>query len=370
MTLYLIYFKAKTRRKILDITKPVVLIMAGGRGERFWPRSRESSPKQLQKIYSNKTLLRETIERALTITDLSRIFIGTSSELKQAILKSEPNFPKKNFILEPERKNTAPIVALASLYFQKKYGNPTQVVLSADAYIHPLKEFTKTIKDGIRCAKDNIVLLGIKPNRPETGYGYISVGKSLENGCLKVNGFIEKPDIKKAIRFIKKKNFYWNPGIFIWETEKILSEFQKYAPYILNPLKKIAPAFKWNDLENTFKRLPAEPIDIAILEKSSSLIMLKASFQWDDVGSWLSLARVLPSDDFDNYHIGKKVLHFKSKGNISSSQKDLVVFLGVENTIVVEEEDVLFISSKNGIKDIKTLLEEFKKNKSLQKYLK
>lgn len=354
----------------MNAEKPVVLIMAGGRGERFWPRSRESTPKQLQKIYSNKTLLRETIDRALTITDISRIFIGTNPELKQAILKSEPKFPKSNFILEPERKNTAAIVAFSSLFFQEKFGNPIQVVLSADAYIYPVKEFTKTIKDAIRCAKDSIVLLGIKPNRPETGYGYISTGRSVENGCLKVNGFVEKPDLKKAIRYVKKKNFYWNPGIFIWETEKILSEFQKHAPYILNPLKKAAPKFEWNELQNAFKKLPSEPVDIAILEKSSSLIMLKASFQWDDVGSWLSLARVLPSDDSENYHIGKKVLHFKSKGNISSAQKELVVFLGVDDVIVVEEKDVLFVSSKSGVKDLKNLLEEFKKNKSLQKYLK
>lgn len=351
-------------------SKPVILIMAGGKGERFWPRSRESTPKQLQKIYSNKTLIRETIDRALTITDISRIFIGTNEELKKAILISEPKFPKNNFILEPEGKNTAPIVALASLYFQKKFGNPTQVVLSADAYIHPLKEFTRTIKEAIRCAKDNIVLLGVRPNRPETGYGYIATGKTIENGCLKVNGFVEKPDLKKALKYIKKRHFYWNPGIFIWETEKILSEFQKHAPYILNPLKKVYPAGDWNELKTAFKKIPAEPVDIAILEKSSELIMLKASFIWDDVGSWLSLERVLPSDDNNNYHIGRKVLHFKSKGNISSTQKELLVFLGVEDTIVVEEEDVLFISSKTGIKDIKTLLEEFKKNKSLQKYLK
>ncbi len=350
--------------------KPVVLIMAGGKGERFWPRSRESTPKQLQKIYSNKTLIRETIDRALTITDISRIFIGTNQDLKRAILSSEPKFPKNNFILEPEGKNTAPIVVLASLYFQEKFGNPTQVVLSADAYIHPLREFTKTIKEAIRCAKDSIVLLGIRPNRPETGYGYISTGKTIENGCLKVTGFTEKPNIKKAIKYIKKKNFYWNPGIFIWETEKILSEFQRYAPHILNPLKKIYPSGDWNELKNAFKKIPSEPVDISILEKSSDLIMLKASFEWDDVGSWLSLSRVLPSDDYDNYHIGKKVLHFKSKGNISSTQKELLVFLGVENTIVVEEQDILFIASKTGIKDIKTLLEEFKKNKSLQKYLK
>jgi len=349
--------------------KPVVLIMAGGIGERFWPRSRESSPKQLQKVYSNKTLLRETIDRALLITDISRIYIGTNSELKNAILKSEPKFPSQNFILEPEGKNTAPIIALASLYFQKKYGNPIQVVLSADAFIKPEREFAKVILEGIRCAEGNLVLLGVQPTRPETGYGYILAGNSLKSGGYKVKGFYEKPDYKTATKYIKKKNFYWNPGIFIWRTEKILSEFEKYAPYILNPLRLGFPFKTKTELASIFKQLPAEPVDIAILEKSSSIVMVKANFNWDDVGSWLALERVLDGDENENYHIGGGVYHYKSKGNISSAQKQLV-FLGVEDMIIVEENDMIFLASKTSVKDIKQLLSELKKNKNLQKFLK
>jgi mannose-1-phosphate guanylyltransferase len=350
--------------------KPVVLIMAGGKGERFWPRSRESSPKQLQKVYSNQTLLRETINRALTLTDITRIYIGTNTELKKAILKTEKKFPPQNFIIEPEGKNTAPIVALASLFFQRKYGNPVQVVLSADAFIQPEKEFTKTIREAILCAENNLMLLGIRPNRPETGYGYISAGASLDTGGFKVKGFYEKPDLKTALKYIKRKNFYWNPGIFIWRTEVILTEFEKYAPYILNPLKKAFPFQTKGELEAIFKRLPSEPVDISILEKSSSILMMKASFDWDDVGSWLSLERVLPGDDAGNFHIGQGVFHFKSKGNISSVKKQMLVFLGVEDMIVVEEDDLLFLASKTGVKDIKQLIAEFRKNKALQKYLK
>jgi mannose-1-phosphate guanylyltransferase len=345
--------------------------MAGGRGERFWPRSRESMPKQLQKVYSNKTLLRETIDRALSITDISRIFIGTNAELKKSILKTEPNFPSKNFILEPEGKNTAPIIALASLYFQQKFGNPIQVVLSADAFIDPLKEFSKNIKDGVYLAQSNhLVLLGIRPSRPETGYGYISCGKLNPDGGFHVLGFYEKPDKKTAQKYIKRKNFFWNPGIFIWKTDKILSEFEKHAPYILNPLVKVFSQKNSDELKNVFKRLPSEPIDIAIMEKSSSISMVKATFNWDDVGSWISLERVLKGDSNENYHIGKQSYHFKSSRNISSVQKEMVVFLGVEDLIVVEEDDLLFLASKTGIQDIKILVSEFRKNKSLQKYLK
>ncbi|MCB1178939.1 MAG: mannose-1-phosphate guanylyltransferase [Leptospiraceae bacterium] len=344
--------------------------MAGGKGERFWPRSRESMPKQLQKVYSNKTLLRETIDRALTITDISRIFIGTNAELKKSILKTEPKFPSKNFIIEPEGKNTAPIIALASLFFRKRFGNPVQVVLSADAFISPIKEFTKNIKDAIHLAENNLVLLGIRPNRPETGYGYISSGKMNPSGGIKVLGFYEKPDHKTALKYVKRKNFFWNPGIFVWKTDLIISEFEKFAPYIINPLAKSYPYKSKEELKNIFKRLPSEPVDIAIMEKSSSIEMVKASFTWDDVGSWISLERVLKGDAKENYHIGKQSFHFKSSGNISSIKKDLVVFLGVEDLIVVEEDDLIFLASKKGFGDIKNLLSEFRKNKSLQKYLK
>lgn len=349
--------------------EPIVLILAGGKGERFWPKSRANTPKQLKKVYSNKTLLRETVNRALTITKAERIFIGTNTELKKKILELEPEIiPKANFIIEPEGKNTAPIIALASLYFQEKFGDPVQIVLSADAYIHPLKEFTKTIKLAIEQAANKLVLLGIKPNRPETGYGYISTGKSILNG-YEVKGFFEKPDTRTASKYIKKENFYWNPGIFIWKTSIILTEFEKYAPYILTPLLSDKTFKNQKKLKSAFKLLPSEAIDTAIMEKSNNTNMIKATFSWDDVGSWISLERVIPGDEEENHHTGKKTFYFKSKRNISSTQKDLVVFLGVNDLIVVEEDDVLLISSKKSIGDIKSLLANIKQNKSLQKYI-
>lgn len=350
--------------------KPVVLILAGGKGERFWPRSRESSPKQLQKVYSNKTLLRETIDRALTLTDISRIYIGTNDFLKKSILKTEKILNPNNFIIEPEGKNTAPIIALASLYFKKNYNDPIQVVLSADAYVNPIKDFTGDLRRALEQISDHLMLLGIKPNRPETGYGYISIGNGVVESIFRVKSFHEKPDLKNALKYMKKKNFFWNPGMFIWKTSSILEEFEKYAPYILHPLVKAYEKGKKTELEAVFRSLPSEAIDTAILEKSTKIMMLKANFQWDDVGSWLSLERVLPGDDTGNFHIGKNSFYFKATGNISTSPKELVVFLGVNDLVLVEEEDVTLVSSKKGIGDIKLLLAEFRKNKDLQKYTK
>lgn len=349
--------------------KPVVLIMAGGKGERFWPRSRISLPKQLQKVYSNKTLLRETIDRALTITDAERIFIGTNASLKKAILSQDANFPEKNFIIEPEGKNTAPIIALSALELRKRFGNVVQIVLSADAYIHPVKEFTKTMKAAVEEARTGkLVLLGIKPNRPETGYGYIATSKQ-KNASYEVKSFYEKPDRKKAMSYIRKSNFYWNPGIFVWELDSILREFEIHAPEILNPLRDRFPFKKFGELRAAFQLLDSQPVDIAIMEKSASICMLEASFSWDDVGSWLSMERILPGDSNGNHHLGKSVLYYKSSGNVSVTQKELVAFLGVENMVIVEEEDVILLAQKGSLDDIKALLSDIRKNKGLQKYL-
>ncbi|BDA80145.1 mannose-1-phosphate guanylyltransferase [Leptospira kobayashii] len=347
---------------------PVVLIMAGGKGERFWPRSRTNSPKQLQKVYSNKTLLKETIDRALTITSLDRIYIGTNSNLKNEILKKDPKFPSTNFIIEPEGKNTAPIIALSALHFQKKYGNPNLIVLSADAFIDPIKEFTKTIEQALFETEHGLVLLGVKPNRPEVGYGYISAGKPTDVG-YQVKAFFEKPDFKTALKYIKKKDFYWNPGIFLFRVKTILEEFERHAPSLLQPLKNGFPFKNFGDLKNAFSLLPSEAIDTAIMERSNRIRMVEASFNWDDVGSWMSLERILPGDAGKNHHQGKEVIYHKSSGNISSVSKDLIAFLGVNDLIVVEEPDVIFVSSREGIGEIKSMLSSMRKNKHLQKYL-
>lgn len=347
---------------------PVVMIMAGGKGERFWPRSRTNSPKQLQKVYSNKTLLRETIDRALTITTLDRIFIGTNASLKNEILKKDPKFPSNNFIIEPEGKNTAPIIALSALHFQKKFGNPNLIVLSADAFIDPIKGFTKTIEKALTETEHGMVLLGVKPNRPEIGYGYIATGKSTNVG-YSVKAFYEKPDIKTALKYIKKANFYWNPGIFLFRVETILEEFKSHAPHLLNPLQSGFPFKNFGDLKQAFQVLPSEAIDTAIMEKSSRIRMVEAEFNWDDVGSWISLERILPGDTNKNHHQGKEVFYHKASGNISSVQKELIAFLGVDDLIVVEEPDILMVTSREGVNDIKNMLSNIRKNKVLQKYL-
>ncbi len=347
--------------------------MAGGKGERFWPRSTEKTPKQLQKVYSSRTLLEETMVRALSITDASRVFIGCNEKLKKAILKTHKSIKASQFVVEPEGRNTAPIVALAALQFELKFPGAVHVVLSADHFITPLSDFSATMKEAIATAEAGwLVTLGVKPARPDINYGYIAVSSEREvTGAYKIDQFVEKPDYAKAVEYIQRENYFWNSGIFIWKGEAILDEFRTHAPAILGPIEESYRSKA--RLNANFIKVPAEPVDIAILEKSSRIAMVRASFVWDDVGSWLSLERICEADAGNNILVPTDVQsHMVARDsfrNILLTRRGLVALQGVSDTIIVEEGDVLFVSSRESIGNIKNMLSELKKNPSLQKFL-
>lgn len=353
--------------------KPVVLIMAGGKGERFWPRSRSRNPKQLQKVYSNKTLLDETIDRARTITSLDRIFVGCNDELKKATLKTHRRLKANQFIVEPEGRNTAPIVALAALHFEKRFPGSVHVVLSADHYISTLAQFKTTLQKAVKAAENEmLVTLGVRPNRPETGYGYIQIGEKLNNiPAHKIKSFKEKPSTKIAKKYLTQGNqYYWNSGIFIWKGSRILTEFERHAPEILTPLKDSFTSQK--KLKQIFSKIPSEPVDTAIMEKSNNLAVVEASFVWDDVGAWTALDRICEHDRDQNVFFTDskkaKLATRDSKGNIIVSSKPLVSLLGMQDLILVEEEDILFLANKQSIADIKEFMKDMKSKAALQKF--
>jgi mannose-1-phosphate guanylyltransferase len=356
-------------------TKPIVLIMAGGKGERFWPRSRISNPKQLQKVYSDRTLLEATFLRARSITDANRIFVGCNAELKRAILKTHKMIPASQFVVEPEGRNTAPIIALAALQFEKKFPGATHVVLSADHYIAPPEKFQSTLKTALAAAAAGwLVTLGVRPNRPEIGYGYIKAGAKMKgSGAHAIDSFVEKPDLERAKSYLGAGDYFWNSGIFIWPGRLILEEFERYAPEILAPL--VGAGASAARLKQVFPKIPSTPVDIAILEKSQRIAMCPAEFAWDDVGSWLSLERIVPPGEGGNRTVSRRkkpalLASLSSRNNLVVADKELVALLGVDDLIVVEEPDGLFISRRDQIDRIKELLAELRKNPSLQKYLK
>ncbi len=347
----------------------VVLIMAGGKGERFWPKSTASHPKQLQKIYSNRTLLDETVRRARLVASASNIYVGCNAELKKTIQKIHPELNLK-FVVEPMGRNTAPIIALAALQLQKKHPGATMVVMSADHYIDPPAKFKETLKTAIAAARDGkLVTLGIVPTRPDSGYGYIQKGKPSQNGVFDVQSFKEKPDPKTALKYLKK-GYLWNSGIFIWSLETILQEFRAHAPAILEPLEKANSA---GALKKAFPRVPELPVDIAIMEKSRQASVVPARFHWDDVGSWTALERIVDPQKNGLTLVGPKSQHLVQKESSDSvvvSDKKLVALLGVKDVILVDEGDILFVASREKLDGIKSLLKDMKQNPTLQKYLK
>lgn len=356
--------------------EPLVIIMAGGKGERFWPKSTESKPKQLQKIYSNKTLLEETIHRATLLTSKENIFIGCNSDLKKAIQK-EIKIKDKQFIVEPIGKNTAPIVALASLYLEEKFPERIHVVLSADHYISPEQEFKKTIQKAMDLAKmDYLVTCGIIPTRPDTGYGYIQKGESINEIGFEVLKFHEKPELSRALEYIKK-GFYWNSGIFIWKGKRIIEEFEKNALEILEPIRNSYKNKK--QLQVVFNKISEVPIDIAIMEKAKKIAVVESSFIWDDVGSWLSLERIYLNnadklDDKQNILLIPKKADFYSYDShnniITTESEKLYVLMGIENSVIVETEKVFLFAKKEALNNIKEMLKEMKQNTALHKYIK
>ncbi|MBX7058209.1 MAG: mannose-1-phosphate guanylyltransferase [Leptospirales bacterium] len=355
--------------------KPLVLIMAGGKGERFWPRSRSGHPKQLQRVYSDRTLLQETIARARLITDANRIFVGCNEELKRATLKTHRELKPAQFIVEPQGRNTAPIIALAALHFEKKFPGATHVVLSADHYIAPPEGFRRTMEQALQTAEAGwLVTLGVRPSRPETGYGYIHSGPSLEDlPAHRIESFVEKPDIDRARQYLNGGKHFWNSGIFIWKGSAILEQFAQYAPEILEPIQNSFQSA--TRLTAAFAHLPSQPVDIAILEKSKRIAMTPAEFIWDDVGAWTSLERIRDPDESGNVLVssGRKpsaVVAHHSKRNILATDRPLVALLGVEDLVVVEEPDVLFIASRKELDRIKELLAKMREKAPLQKYLK
>ncbi len=357
--------------------EPVVLIMAGGRGERFWPRSTRKNPKQLQKVYSDRTLLQETFERARNLTDGARIFIGCNADLREAILDSHSEFGPDQFVVEPEGRNTAPIVALAALQLEHRFPGAIQIILSADHYVAPLTEWNATLRKAVTVAEAGwLVTLGVRPSRPETGYGYIEAGEPLDEprdaGAFRIRRFIEKPDLGRAHEYFQHASFFWNSGIFIWSGARIIEEFRAHAPAIIGPLEKDGNFNSPGALAAVFPSLPELPVDVAIMEKSNRIAMIPASFTWDDVGSWLSLERIVEGDELGNVLVGDEDCRLFTRdatGNIIVVGHKLVALQGVANLVVVEQGDVLYVANRDTVGDIKTLLAEMKKNPSLQSHL-
>ena len=350
------------------------VILAGGSGTRFWPMSRERFPKQLLQIIGGETLIQQTVRRVQKSIPASRICVITNyfqAEFLKLQLSEWKDELTDNFILEPEGRNTAPAIGLAALQLFRRDPDATMLILPADHVIHGDTKFKNAITLGHQLAeKGNLVAFGIQPTKPETGYGYIKPNRRVclgRQGTLsgyKISRFVEKPDSKKAQRYFRSGNYYWNSGIFLWRASRVLEEFAKHQPALLRRLKTIDKMIKIDQLGNQFaaryKRLPSVSIDCAIMERSSHSVLVPVDFSWSDVGSWGSLEELSPLDERGNVKTGN-VVDFDSENTVFFADKRLVGAVGLSGMVVVDTPDALLVCPKSRSQDVKKLVDELKR---------
>jgi mannose-1-phosphate guanylyltransferase len=342
------------------------VIMAGGRGTRFWPRSRTKRPKQLLDIVGSKTILEQTIDRLLPITDWDHIFIVTEISQAEAVRALLPDLSEARLIVEPLGRNTAPCIGLAALILAEIDPSATMAVLPADHFISQVPSFQKTLLEAARAAQngDFLITLGIRPTFPETGYGYLERGgKVMEVGghqVWEVKAFHEKPDRAKAEAMLKTGLFFWNSGMFVWTVSSILGQMSRLTPAMYDELIKLKKFLKGPEWEKAltagYEAMENISIDFAVMERADKVLMLEGNFGWNDVGSWEAVYQLKPKDEQGNCLTGP-VLVLDSKGCLVHSPDKTVALIGVENLIVVETPDALLICPRERSQEVKQIVQ-------------
>ena len=341
------------------------LILAGGIGSRFWPLSRQEEPKQFFNLCSRKSMVEETICRLSGLIKKEDIYIATNKIHNQKIKRCAESLGISfgNILFEPEGKNTLAPICLLSKKISDRDPEAVIVVLPSDHYIKDDDAFLKSLKSATEVARQgHIVTLGVPPQRPETGYGYIKIKskvKSQESKFYKVDSFIEKPNLRKAKEFLKDKRYYWNCGIFIFRADVALEEVSKFAPGVYKIIMKIKNDFQ---LRTLWPKLPSVSFDYAVMEKTKTTALLVADYGWMDLGSWEALDAVLKKDKNGNIFRGNCV-SLDNKNTFIWSDERLVAALGLDNLIIVNTEDALLVCRKDKSQDVKKVVQILKLKK-------
>ncbi|SHJ68589.1 mannose-1-phosphate guanylyltransferase [Desulfofundulus thermosubterraneus] len=347
-----------------------VVIMAGGSGERFWPYSRKEKPKQFLPVAGEGTLLQQAVRRARLLVPWSNIYIVTGCQYLGLVREQVPDLPPENLLVEPVGRDTAPCIALAASLLKARDPGTVMVVLPSDHMILDEKRFAEAIRDAVAVAKETkgLVTIGIRPTRPETGYGYIHVGpiSRVEMGrALRVRKFTEKPDLETAMAFLASGEYLWNSGMFVWEVRAIQDALERYLPELACGMRPIAEAVGTASfdavLAGHFPRLPRISIDYGVMEKADNVWAVPGDFGWDDLGTWTALERVAGKDADGNLVQGQAVLVDTRETIIRSDSGKLVVTFGLKDTLVVETPDVLLVADKKRAQDLKAVLNELRR---------
>lgn len=349
--------------------KVTALIMAGGKGERFWPRSRVDRPKQFIDISGcGRTMIQLTVDRILPMVAMEDIYIATNESYKALVKEQLPDIPEENILCEPVGRNTAPCIGLGAVYMLKKNEDAVMMVLASDHLIKYEDIFREVMKEAAAIAEEgkNIVTIGITPDCPETGYGYIKkeVGTTKGNANA-VDCFVEKPDRETAMEYLRSGDYFWNSGMFVWKASTVMSSMKEYMPDIYEHLAKISDKIGTADekavLCEEFTAMRSESVDYGIMEKASDIYVLPGQFGWDDVGSWLAVGRIKGTDEGGNTVTGN-VVTVNSKDCIIEAQDKLIATVGLEGIVIVDTEDVTLVGDKVHMGEIKQVLEKLREN--------
>lgn len=340
------------------------VIMAGGSGTRFWPESRQATPKQLLRLAGDRTMIQMTSDRVRAISPAEQQWIVTNALQAGRVAEQLADVPSEQILIEPAARNTAPCVGLAAIHLLAKDPTATMLVLPADQVIQTNAQFCQAASGAIAAvedAPDSIVLFGVKPTFPSVGYGYIERGDAVGESLYRVESFREKPNEATAQQYLDDGRFYWNCGVFVWKAATILDRLQEYEPEIFAGLDTIAKTIGTNRYESTvaevFPTLPSISIDYAVLERAASICVMEAPFEWDDIGAWQALPRLLGTDEngntIDGPHVGRRT----TNTIVRSPQGHTVATFGVDSLIIVHTPDATLVADRNDETGVKQLVE-------------
>lgn len=334
------------------------LIMAGGKGTRFWPLSTEEKPKQFLNLIGEDTMIQMTINRIKPIIPIERIFVCTGTKYVNLVKEQIPELSMKNIIIEPEGRNTAPCIALSAFVIKRYYKDANMIVLPSDHLINNEEEFRRIVKGADEFLESNqeaIITLGMKTNRPETGYGYIKYSNKLEENnefnIFKIERFIEKPDEGKAKKYFQDDSYLWNGGMFLWRASNIINEMKKHSVKTyeaIHEVEFVEEKFLQELINDKYHETEDISIDYAVLEKSNNVYVIPSEIGWDDIGTWKSVERY-KEKDINNNIIDGNARVIESRSNIAINNGKRIVMIGIDAIMTLETEDSIYIVNKKYI---------------------
>jgi len=355
------------------------VIIAGGKGERFWPLSRLDHPKQFLKLTSDRTMIEETIDRVMPMVPMKNVRIVTGANMVPLIMDSVKDIKRKNILTEPFGRNTCLAIGLAAVHLDREDPHAVLLVLSADHLVNPQEKLLKILEDGAAIAskEDCLITIGIVPNRPEIAYGYIKMGDLYKNHndsvVYKVSAFTEKPKLVVAQEYYFSRRYLWNSGMFIWSARAILKAIKEYQPEMGEYLEKYAKSIGTDKedqaREDLYKKSNSISIDYAVLESAKNVLTIKANIVWDDIGSWTALERYKDRDSENNVLIGETEMLGTYETTVYNDADGIVCCLGVADLVVVRSSNITLVVHKTRVGEIKELLAKLREDEKKRRYL-